>query len=58
MREQRKYLIMFPYLKYLQAIDPSSQTITKPFSNKIEETFCEDLKGMCKFFEIDGQKNI
>ena len=49
---------MFPYLKHLQAIDPSSQTITKPFSNKIEETFCEDLKGMCKFFEIDGQKNI
>ena len=34
----------FHFLKHLQAIDPSFVTITKPLSNKIGETFCEELK--------------
>ena len=47
-----------PCLKHSQAIDPSFVTITKPLSNKIEETFCEGLKWICKFFEIKGQKTF
>ena len=39
-----EYPLTFPFLKYLQAIDPSFVTITKPLSNKICETFCEGLK--------------
>ena len=34
----------FPYLKHLQAVDPSFITITKLSSNEIKETFCEGLK--------------
>ena len=34
----------FPYLKHLQAIDPSFVTITKPVNNERGETFCEGLK--------------
>ena len=41
----------FPFLKHLQAMDPPFVTITKPLSNKREETFCEGLKWMCKPFE-------
>ena len=29
-----------PYLKHVQATDPSFVTITKPLSNKRGETFC------------------
>ena len=50
--------IMFPYLKHLQAIDPSFITITKPLSNKIIQTFDEGLEWIWKFFEINGQKNF
>ena len=32
------------YLKHLQAIHPSSKTITEPLSKKVGETFCEGLK--------------
>ena len=34
----------FPYLKHLQAIDPSFLTITKLSSSEIRETFCEGVK--------------
>ena len=34
----------FPFLKHLQAIDPSFATITKPLSNKIGGAFCDGLK--------------
>ena len=49
---------MFPYLKHLQAIDSSVQTITKPLGNKIGDTFCEGLKLMRQLFEIDGKKKF
>ena len=48
---------MFIFLKYLQAIDNSLVTITKPLSNRIGETACEGLKQMCKPFEKNGQKD-
>ena len=32
------YPSSFPYLKHLQAIDPSFVTITKPLANKTGET--------------------
>ena len=35
---------MFPYLKGLQAIDPTIITNTKPLRNKIVEAFCEGLE--------------
>ena len=34
----------FPYLKHLQAIDPSFVPITKSLSNKKGKTFCEGFK--------------
>ena len=46
----------FPFLKHLQAIDPSFGTIIKPLRNEIGETFCEGLKWMGKLFEKNGQK--
>ena len=46
---------MFPYLKHLQAVEPSFVNITKTLSSKIGETFCEGLKLMCKLFEIDRE---
>ena len=55
-RLQRIYIPRFPYLKHWQAIHPSFATITKTFSNKTAETFCERLKWMEKLSEIDGQK--
>ena len=45
---------MIPYLKSLQAIELLFVPITKSLSSKIEETFCEGLKRMCKFFKIYG----
>ena len=39
-----RYPFPFPYLKDLQAIDPSFVTITKPLRNKSGETFCDGLK--------------
>ena len=39
-----EYLHPFPYLKHLEAIDPSFVTITKLSSNEIREAFCEVLK--------------
>ena len=48
----------FPYLKHLQAIDPSFVTITKPLSNKILQTCCKGLKIMRKCLEIDGRKGF
>ena len=39
----------FLYLKYLQSIDSSFATTTKPSNHKIGERFCEGLKG---FLEI------
>ena len=59
-----KYAILeriLPYisfLKHLQAIDSSCVTITKPWSNKIGETFCEGLKWTCKLSEKNGQKDL
>ena len=51
-------LLTFPFLKHLQAVDPSFATIIKPLSNKIGETSCEGLKWMCKLFEKNGQSNL
>ena len=41
---QSEYPLTFPFLKHLQAVNPSFVTITKLFSNKIGETFYEGLK--------------
>ena len=46
----------FPYLKHLQAIDPSFVAITKSLRKTIEDTFCKGLKWLCKFFEIVDKK--
>ena len=51
-------LLLFYFLKYLQAIDPSFVTITKPLSNKIGETLYEGLKWMCTVFEKIGQTDL
>ena len=51
-------LSQFPYLKHLKATDPLFLAITKPLRNKRGETFREELKRMCKLFEIDGQKDF
>ena len=48
--EIRVNLSTFSHLKYLQT------TITNSLSIEIQETICEGLKLMCKFFETDGQK--
>ena len=41
MDDTDEYRPIFPYFKHLQALDPSSATITKPLSYKIGETFYE-----------------
>ena len=48
----------FPSLKHLEEIDPSSITINKLSNNEIRETFCEELKLMCKLFEINAQQDF
>ena len=45
-------------LKHLPVIDPSFVTLTKRSSNEIRETFCEGVKWMCKFFEINAQQHF
>ena len=56
-RLERK-LPPFPSLKHLEEIDPSSITINKLSNNEIRETFCEELKLMCKLFEINAQQDF
>ena len=36
--------LTFPFLKSLQEIYPSFETITKPLSSKVAEIFCKGLK--------------
>ena len=48
----------FLFWNISKKIDLSFVRITKPLSNKIEETFCEGLKWMCKLFEKNGQKDV
>ena len=55
MRDWSEWFPVFPYLKHLQAVEPSFVNITKTLSSKIGETFCEALKLMCKRFEIDQE---
>ena len=38
-----EYSPRFPFLKHLQAMDPSFVTITKPLNNKTGDTFGEGL---------------
>ena len=45
----------FPYLKHLQAIEPSF--LTKLSSNEIRETY-EGPKLLCKLFEINAQQDF
>ena len=54
-QDYSEYPPTFHYLKHLHLTDPSFVTITKPLSNMTGETFCEELKRMCKLFEIDDQ---
>ena len=54
----RANTLTLPFLKHLQAINPSFVTITKPLKNKIGETFCEGLKWICKLFKKNGQKDL
>ena len=49
------YVFLF---EYLQAIDSSFATITKPLSNKTRKTFCEGLKLVCNVFEINTQRDF
>ena len=51
-------LPQFPYLRHLQAIARSFETITKLSSNDIRETFCWGLKWMCNIFEINPQQDF
>ena len=44
MQDQNEYPPLFPYLKHLEAIDPSFETIIKLSSNEIREKTCERLK--------------
>ena len=55
MQDYREDPPTFHYLKHFQVTNPSFVTITKPLSNITEKTFCEELKKMCKLFEIDDQ---
>ena len=48
----------FPSLKHLEEIDPSFITINKLSNNEIREIFCEELKLMCKLFEINAQEDF
>ena len=48
----------FPYLKHLQAIDPSFVTMTKLSSNELKKTIEKELKWICKLFEINEQQDF
>ena len=52
---RNEYPPPFPNLKHLQAIYPSFEIITIPWSNS-RETFSERLEWMCKLFKINCQK--
>ena len=51
-------LPQFPYVRHLQAIAPSFETIIKLSSNDKRETFCGGLKWMCNIFEINPQQDF
>ena len=57
-RDWSKYPLTFPYLKDLQAMEPSFLAITKLISNKIRERFRKGLKQICKLCETDWQKRF